>query len=394
MDNIILNTHLDKMLDYVYRNSHLYDNNTLNYNLRLKISDFVEQVLLFNKVVFKIDFIIYPLVYLINEVGVITTRKYLESEPIKFIVWTPHFFHGMKDEPKVSNNGELEWPALLAGIKEQDLNLDKIFNDSLQYVKTKLSKDDESFFKTYFILNTSILNLDSANTAIEYAKYLYKSNLLKPFDIIFDNDLSKNFTQKEVEDLTSITMEIYTSTVIVEKQLKGYNFNFLPKLHREFATLYGFKNSPIENNSKLLEINNIPNFKSLYLNNQLSIKKILHFANTEDSLKYKKWLSVISNEVDSKEVSKYYLNFILNKKGFFETTKGKFVKTIGFWGVGGLVGSILAGIPGAIVGASIGNISEKTFDLSLGMFENFYLDKLTQKWSPKIYFDQLDEIWK
>jgi hypothetical protein len=390
--NEVLNNHLYEMLGHFYGKNQEYDDATINYNLGLTTADLIQQILLFDKVVVKIYDVVYPLAYLINELGVSALRDFLEFDPIKFIVWTPRFFYAAENQPKTLKDGDLFWPAVLAGNREWSISLDRIFDDSLKFVSRQLSKDDENYFKTYFITNTTILDVESGHYAVNQAKELYKSNLLSSFDISFNEDYTIDYTPQEVRDIVSITMELFTAQVLIEKGIKGYNFYFLPKLEKAISTKINSAEKIINNNSRLFEINNIPDFKVLYFNKQLSLQRALRFANEKVSLKYKNWLSTTTDRKESNEISKEYLNAVVNKKGFFETTRGKFTKTVGFWGINAVVGGITAGVPGAIAGAGMANLTEKTFDLSLGFFESFYFDKLTKQWNPKIYFDKLDKL--
>jgi len=391
MNNSVLNNHFYQLLEYIYKDNKGYSTKILDYNLQLNIADLIEQLLLFDKIVFKINTICYPLIHLINEAGITLTRDFFENEPIKFAVWTAHYYHSADPYSK-ELDGKFLFPIVLAYLEEKDRNLDVIYENSLKYIKRKLSYDDKLFFKNYFYNNTEIISHESGSSAIEFTSSLYQNNQLKIFDLDFDGQLSNDFSLSEMAKLATIVMEIFTSRLLIERNIQAYNFTFLKTLSEQSISSINKGGEIISNNNQLLEINNIPNFKSLYLNHEISLQRALKFSRNSNSQNYKSWLSKVTEQSDSLNISKEYINAVLNKKNFLETTKGKFIKTIGIWGIGGLTGGIIGGLAGAVAGTTITAISEKTFDLSLSLWDTFYLDKVLKGWSPKIYFDEIESL--
>ncbi|MNS56988.1 hypothetical protein D3C72_898640 [compost metagenome] len=67
-----------------------------------------------------------------------------------------------------------------------------------------------------------------------------------------------------------------------------------------------------------------------------------------------------------------YLNQIKGNSKFFESTKGKFLKNLGLFGVTTGIGAIIGGQIGAPVGTLAGKVVEPAVDYGLGLLETFW----------------------
>jgi len=148
------------------------------------------------------------------------------------------------------------------------------------------------------------------------------------------------------------------------------------------------------NFNRLAEIENIPDLQSLYLEVNDPFKRLLKIRNKSSSKKFRAWLGDCSSSSDSLDIAKDYIDLIANSKGFFETKKGKFVKTIVMSAIGAGVGALIAGHTGAVGGVGVSRILEPTADIGLDMLDEFVLSGLTKGWTPKLFFDDIEKIKK
>jgi hypothetical protein len=119
------------------------------------------------------------------------------------------------------------------------------------------------------------------------------------------------------------------------------------------------------NTDKIFKIEALPSFKELILNGIIKTKDVPQICSSKNAEKFIKWIMKVESNTDSEEITKEYIDAITNSNGFFETNKGKIIKSVVVTTLTGIIGSKVAEIPGAVTGIAIGAAAQPIVDHGL-----------------------------
>jgi hypothetical protein len=115
----------------------------------------------------------------------------------------------------------------------------------------------------------------------------------------------------------------------------------------------------------------------------IDFRDIPDIHSTNNSIKFRKWIEEVSDDIDASEISKQYIDAIC-KSSIIDKNFGKFLRTLTVTGVSALVGGIAGGSIGAIYASAISNAA--SFGVSL--LDTYLIGEVTKGWNPRYYFDK------
>lgn len=144
--------------------------------------------------------------------------------------------------------------------------------------------------------------------------------------------------------------------------------------------------------SKISTIEQFPDLQSLHSQIYKPYDKIIEVRSKRSAKRFRAWLNEKSDPETKTEITKEYIDAIVNQKGFFQTHTGKLTKTIAMASISSGVGALIAGVPGSLTGAALIKAAEPAVDFALDLVDEFLLDGLTKGWSPRVFVDDIRKI--
>ena len=209
-------------------------------------------------------------------------------------------------------------------------------------------------------------------------------------DLGLNNEKAPEFLDlAERDKLFKLGHQVLETSVLAEKGFKSYDnyslFNLTKNSVRNIESAYHVS----ENTSEILKVENLANIQQLVFENKIPFDRVFDIRYKPDIKNYRKWINSISVNTDTGAVTKEYIDEVVGKNKFFESTGGKFVRTVGMFGVGTGIGAAIAGPVGAVAGAVLG----KAADFSLALLDTYILDGILKGWNPRMFVDAVkDEI--
>lgn len=383
MNNIYNNKLNDFTRKYLISNNKLSKEDILfqgiNYtNIKAQI---FEDLLLYDKITFKVYGENIPLAFLINELSMKGIERLIEKDDIQFALWTPTIMHVVSNIKGVNPlvHGRTNSPVHCE--PEQSIESGLSFLTSLSQKNKKIVK--RKLRDKYIIPKEGI-----ESESHEFTISAFNSNKFSSYGLTNKKDLSQ-LNKKEKETLNKCASDLLEYKFTISEQLT-INQN------SEYQSLF---NNTINNCIKhdeivteIIKIENFPNLKEVFFNlEKTTFKDVIKIREKSNIKKFRYWLNEISDNTELSEVTKEYINSIENSKGFFETKKGRFAKNITMSLLGAGVGSI-AGPTGAAIGGFTGSLLFPTADFALDMLDEYFISEVLKGWTPRMFFDELNKL--
>lgn len=351
----------------------------INYN-NIKAQIF-EDLLLYDKVTFKVYGENFPLAFLINELSMKGIEKLIEKDDIQFALWTPTIMYGVSNIKGVIPIFPGRFNSPVHCEPEQSIESGLNFLTNLSQKNKKIIK--RKLRDKYIIPKEGI-----ENEAQEFTLSAFKSNKFAHYELTNEEDLTQ-LDKKQKEILNKCASDLLEYKFTISEQLT-INQN------SEFQPLF---NSTVKNSIKhdeivteIIKIENFPNLKEVFFNlEKTTFKDIVKIREKNNIKKFRNWLNEISNNAELNEITKEYINSIENSKDFFETKKGRFTKNIIMSLVGAGIGSI-AGPMGTTIGGIAGNLLSPSADFALDMLDEYFISEVLKGWTPRTFFDELNKL--
>ncbi|HBX49691.1 MAG TPA: hypothetical protein DEH02_01330 [Bacteroidales bacterium] len=362
-------------------------------------SEVFEQFLLFDEFVIKTGKYNTSLHILIQELGINKTEELIENGIIKFLLWTPYIFSEsgklvsgplIREYGSVSNLDVYDdsnilgtEPLFISDLYVKQLDLEQIIDNSLSNII--IHQDRKRIIKKIVLDKYIFPKYSDAKLAIEFVIDAYKKDNLIEFGLKNTKE-PKMLGSVERQKLLSLAYDIFETTLLSNYELKYYNnYNFLATMK---TSLFGLANS-LKVKKDILEIyklENIPDLKKIYLEEKINFKNVFELRQLPNAKYFRKWINEKSESVDSIEITQEYLNELSGNAAFFKRDGGKFLKTVGVFGIGVGLGAAISGINGSLIGVLLANYAK---DLGISLLDAFWLDKIISGKNPRIFIDNL-----
>lgn len=346
---------------------------------RLILASIFEQLLIFDSITITTSRVNFPLAFLISQIGINNVERLVESGYIKFMIWSPLLMQGtgkQLEDGTIDESTIYGQPPIAAGsLIKDDLDPEKNIDIGLSHFN--LHKDRKRIFKkkalkNYVIPNGMDFSSDSAKIVID----AYKANNLAELGLPFEKDPDQ-LDLKERELMLQLSHKVLETAVLSQYNYKSYENYEHMKICEQNLQNIGKAYNVANNTSEILRLENLPNLKALYLQENLDFESVFKLRHLSNAKYYRKWINNVGESSNAQEVTKEYLNELKGNNKFFESSEGKFVKNLGMFGIGTALGAAIAGPVGAAAG------------FGLGLLDTFVLDNILKGKNPSMFIEDI-----
>lgn len=351
------------------------------------LASFFEQLLIFDKITLTTSRLNFTLVFLISKIGINNVEKLIDNGYIDFVLWSPIIVTStgsQRDDGSIDESVIYGKPPIVAGsLSEEDLDPENNIMAALS--KFDLHRDRKRSFvrktiKKYSIPDGMLLSSNATSLIID----AYKNNNLELLGLPF----TKEPDQLDVEErgrLLELGHKVTETAILSQYGLKSYenyeSFAICKKNIENIGKAYNIS----ANTTNLFKIENVPNLKELFIKEKLDFESVFKIRHLSNAKYYRKWINNIGENSNAQEVSAEYLNEIKGNSNFFESTKGKLLKSLTSFGVSTSVGSAIAGPAGTAFGLALG----VGVGLGLGFLETLWVDSILKGKNPSMFIDDI-----
>lgn len=350
-----------------------------------------EQLLIFDQITISTNRVNFALAFLIKNLGLRNVERLLESGYIKLMIWSPVLVTstGKQQEDGTIDQSVIYGQPPIGGGTLSDEDLDAEKNIDFALSNFNLSKDYKRKFtkkaiKNYLIPNGMEISTNSEKLVVD----AYLKNNLAELGLPFVKDPNQ-LDPNERNLLLQLGHKVIETSILSKYGLKSYeNFEHFEICKQNFSNI-GKAFNIANNTTEIFKIENLPNLKELFLNENLDFESVFKIRHLSSAKYFRKWINEVGENSNSYEVTADYLNQIKGNSKFFESTKGKFLKNLGLFGVTTGIGAIIGGQIGAPVGTLAGKVVEPVVDYGLGLLETYWLDDLLKGKNPSMFIENI-----
>lgn len=347
---------------------------TMEAQRKILLSILFEQFLLFDSVVIKLERSNLGLHFLISILGIDKVEYLIEKDVIKLLLWTPLIVTSIgrkREDGTLDESVVIGTPPLVSGnYVESDSDPEKNIETALSYFN--FSRERKRTFirkiRDKYLFPKNELTSKATTIIID----AYKNNRLEALGLKYEKD-PENLNVTERGLLQKFGHDVLDTSVLADMGFKSYNKYSIYNISESSIKQIESAMKISDGTSQIFKIENVPDIKSLVLDNILSFDSVFDLRYKSVAKSFRKWINSVSNNEDALPITKEYIDAITGKHKFFESSGGKFMKILGMFGIG------------AGLGAFLGPIS----DLGLGLFDTYILDGILKGWNPQMFVDQI-----
>lgn len=355
------------------------------------LATFFEQLLLFDHVVISTGRENYTLFFLIKNLGIETVERLFRAGYIKLSIKSTVIFAGsgrMNKDGTLDSSTVIGQPPIVgASLVDDDLDVEKNIHHGILSFRFPKKKQRE----LNKIIAPNYLSTDSMDLGVSVTDLVvnsYKSNLLENLGLPFEKD-PEQLSVEERTQLLQLASSVLEMGIISKNSFKSYNnyenFAIAKSTYGNIGKAFNIS----ENTSEILRIENTPDLKEIYINNNFDISDIFKIRHLGSAKYFRKWINEVGENQNSKEVTEAYLAEIKSQKSFFNTTKGKIIKNTFLFGATTGLGTLIGGAIGIGVGVASAPILNLGVDYGLGLIEEFTAESIFAGKNPKLFVDNL-----
>jgi hypothetical protein len=347
---------------------------------KLILAGLFEQLLLFDKIIICTNRVSFPLVFLISTLGINTVERLIENGYIKFMIWTPVIVTSggrPREDGSVDESVIYGTPPITAGAY---IKIDPEENVAIALKHFNLNRERKRIFtrlalKQYFMPDGLPFSSKSAELIID----AYKHNNLERLGLPYNKEPEQLNPQERLE-LLKLGHVVIETAIISKYNFKSYENYERYEICKQNLSNIGKAYNISGNTTELFKLQNLPDLKTLFIAERIEFDSVFKIRNLPTTKYFRNWINSVGESSNSYEVSKEYLNEVKGNWKFFESSGGKFIKSIGLFGASSILGALLSN---AVVGSAAG--------LGLSLLETFWLDNILKGKNPSMFIDDLNK---
>lgn len=352
-------------------------------------ADIFEQLLLFDKVNFKVYGENAMLPPLISLFGMKAFEELLEQDAIGFTLWTPTVLFLESNIEGIDGllHGSLNSKPHSDPAESIELGL-KCLRDPLpRPMRRALTK---KLVKTYRQPNAQLSGL-----AVGLTKSAYKSGKLeragvqtsgRPIDSLLRTD--KLILQKCADRLLEYRF-------LIDSGMTSFSDYEFFSFFRDTAEKVRAAESVTRNFGQLTTVEEVPDLKALIKQISDPYQRLPKLRSTRNALRFRKWI-VKASLYGNPSIKESYLDALQEGLGFFETRAGRTIKSIAICSLGFVAGRMVGGMADAMLGGATASVLspyiDKATDIAWDQIDEHLLQGLTKGWTPRMFFNDLKAI--
>jgi hypothetical protein len=360
----------------------------VQYPIRAKSENasIFEQLMLFEKISFKVygENILVP--YLIGQLGEHGFEELIDQGAIGFTLWTPVLTYLMQDIPGVMalQSGTQSSPAHSDAEKSIELGLNWMLSKPPATTRRRLVK---RLLPLYELPAPTL-----ARDAVGIVASSFKSGKLNALNFSTSGKDLNNLPLADRKALCDCATQLLEYSFLIQHNMTSFSSNPYFSLFDESVSKIQTQTSITAAFNQLAALEGFPDLKALYSELDEPFKELPKLRAKSGSAAFRRWLNETTSTMTDQNIIKEYIDSIVESKGFFESKKGKLLKSVVMTAIGAGVGAVIAGAGGAIGGAFVGKTLDIGADLTLDLVDEFLLNGLTKGWTPRMFFDDLRKL--
>lgn len=344
-----------------------------------------QNLMLFDKTMFKVYGENIPMAYLIGIMGEKNFEELVEQDALGFVLWKPMITFMVDPIPGIDPLASGNTSSFAHSDPEESLEL------GLQWLKAPMRRQKRRSLVRKLRDKYEITEDHLPRRAVELTTSAYNSARLDAYG--FD---SKNVPYRDVPGTLYRGLAKHAENILEYIYLLENGLSSVSKAeYHDYLLTSNSRlksaNVALGNYCKIVDVEGIPDLKSMFHNCEQPFDKLLKVRNKGYAKKFRTWLAGIDNDLDSQEVIRAYYEAILKPQGFLQSGAGKMAKTLSMAGVGMGVGALIGGPAAAIAGAAGGKLMEGAADIGLDLLDEYLLNGLLKGWTPKVFIEKLDQ---
>jgi len=345
-----------------------------------------EQLMLFDKVSFKVQGENMQIPFLLNLLGRDTFEELIDQRALGFTLWTPLITHMVTDVPGIDplQSGTLSSPA--HSDPEQSVAL------GLNWMSEKLPAHDKRRLIKRVVPLYEIPEKDISQNAVSITVSAYNSGKLNAINFPVSGKGIRDLALPERKVLCQCASELLEYSYLIQHGMTSFSNKPYFSLFDESVTKVQSQAAVKANFNRLTALEGFPDLKSLHAELKEPFKNLAKLRAKHSSAKFREWLATATFSATDQDIAKEYVDSIADAKGFFETRKGKVTKSVVMTSIGAAIGAAVGGAEGALGGAFAAKVLETGADFGLDLVDEFLISGLTKGWSPRMYFDDLAKL--
>ncbi len=343
------------------------------------IANLFEQLLIFDKVTVSTSRLNFALIFLIQKLGINTVERLLDSGYLNLMIWTPLIVTGTGHQRPDGTIDESiiygKSPIVAGSLSADDLDPENNIATALSYFP--INKNQKRIFtkkalKNYLVPNGMEFSADSSKIIID----AYQNNILQDLGLPYNRE-PEQMHLNERRLLMDLGHKVLETALLSKYDLKSYENHEHYSIAKNNLQNIGKAYNISDNSNILFNLEGLPNLKELIIDQRLDFDSVFKIRHLPTAKYYRKWINEVGEKSNAEEITKEYLNEIKGDTKFFESTKGKFLKNLGVFGVNTAVGAAVAGPLGIATG------------YALGLLETFILDNIIKGKNPSMFIDEV-----
>lgn len=344
-----------------------------------------EQLMLFDKVNFKVygENILVPV--LIETFGLPAFEALIEQGAFRFTLWTHDIVYMKSEVPGIDPLGHLTQNSPAHSDPEKSVEL------GFNWYRNKLEPRKLRSLTKKLINLYEVPDKDLAPDAVAQTYSAYKSGKLKQIGFEQPDKELRSLNLEERALLCKYSGEVLNYSHLLRKGMTSYSsFSYFTLLSQTAGKL---KQSGAPGNfSTLVELEGFPDLAAMFPQEPKTFHQLPKLRMKKNTVKFRRWLASERFDESGASVTREYLDAISDPKGFFETPKGKVVKAVALTSVGSGIGALAGGAEGAVTGALVAKALEPLGHFGLDLLDEFVVNGLTKGWSPRLFFDDARKL--
>ena len=346
-----------------------------------------EQLMLFDKISFKVygENILIPV--LIRMLGLKGFEELIEQKAIGFTLWASSVTHLVTDVAGV-------YPLqFIVHNSPPHADPEASIMQGFKWMKERPSLELRRRLTRKIVPLYKIPSSDLSKDAVEIVHSAYRSGKLKLMGLDTEQDLG-HLPLGARSELCKYAAELMEYSYLLNSRMTSFsNFHYYT-LFNDSVSKVRTKDTLYQSFNSVASIECFPDLRSLRAELKIPLSKLPKLRHKRSSVHFRDWLATTTYSAGDVPITKEYIDAIADAKGFFETKKGKLTKSIAMTAVGTGIGALIAGAEGGVIGATTAKFLEPAADFALDMLDECLIGGLTKGWTPRMFFDDLRKISK
>jgi hypothetical protein len=344
-----------------------------------------EQLMLFDKISFKVYGENMLLGVLIRMFGMKGFEELVEQKAVGFTLWTTDITYLVTEAPGVD---PLQFITQSSG---PHVDPEASVMAGFKWMSNKPSYDQRRrLVRKIAPLYRTVPNTFS-QAAVNVVRSAYHSGKLNVLGMVNTQDYQRLpiDTRKQ---LCACGAEALEYSYLLSQQMTSYSNPNYYALFNDTAAHVRSKDTLTKNFQAIATIECFPDLPILRSELKIPLTTLPKLRQKRNSKQFRAWLADASYSNRDTHITKDYVDAIADAKGFFETRKGKITKSIAMTAIGTGIGALVAGAEGTLMGPGVAKVLEPVTDWGLDLVDEFILSGLTKGWTPQMFFDDLRKL--